>query len=119
VGGCGDEAVFFSDYRWHFWAATWALLSPRMKREVLRLYRARDPDSFKGWEGDFLALSARKPTLVIRGDRDRFISKRFAERFNARRVVHLPDVGHWPPVEAPAECAEAILQFLGSSDGAA
>ena len=148
------DTVFFSDYRWHFWAhvwrtpvlgelsmalmnkpmfarqlrrgsprlgqahvdATWALISPRMKREVLRLYRARHPDSFKGWERDFLALTARKPTLVIWGDKDPFISKHFAGRFNARRVVHLPDIGHWPPVEAPAACAEAILPFLGSPD---
>jgi pimeloyl-ACP methyl ester carboxylesterase len=87
-----------------------------MKREVLRLYRTRNPGGFQGWESDFLALTARTPTLVIWGDRDPFIAKHFAERFNAQRVVHLPDVGHWPPVEAPAECAEAILPFLGSPE---
>jgi pimeloyl-ACP methyl ester carboxylesterase len=45
------------------------------------------------------------------GDKDPYISPSFAERFNARKVVHLP-VGHWAPVEAPAECADAIAEFL-------
>ena len=91
---------------------TWALMTPPMKREVLRLYRARMAKNFQTWEADFLALTALKPTLVIWGDKDPFIPVRFAERFGARRVVHLGDVGHWPPVEVPGECAEAILRFF-------
>ena len=91
---------------------TWALITPRMKREVLRLYRASDPSTFKGWEDELLALTATKPTLVIWGDKDPYISSRYAERFNARKVVHLPEIGHWPAVEAPAACAEAILEFF-------
>jgi pimeloyl-ACP methyl ester carboxylesterase len=149
------DTVFFSDYRWHFWAhvwrtpvigelsmavmnrpmfgqelrrgsgkrmtkahidETWALITPRMKKQVLRLYRASDAANFKGWEEDFLALTARKPTLVIWGDKDPYIPSRYAERFGAETVVHLPDVGHWAPVEAPAECADAILQFFSKTD---
>jgi len=91
---------------------TWALVTPRMKREVLRLYRAADPSTFKGWEDGLLALTATKPTLVIWGDKDPYISSRYAERFNARKVMHLQEIGHWPPVEAPAVCAEAILKFF-------
>jgi pimeloyl-ACP methyl ester carboxylesterase len=147
------NTLFFSDYRWHFWARVWrtpilgelamlissktafarelrrgskglsdahidrtyALMTPRMKKTVLRLYRASDPAKLKPWENDFLALTRAKPTLVIWGDQDPYVDKRFAERFNARRVVHLPDVGHWAPVEAPAECAEAILQFFSET----
>jgi pimeloyl-ACP methyl ester carboxylesterase len=90
---------------------TWALMTRRMKREVLRLYRATNPESFPTWEREFLALAKTKPTLVIWGDRDPYIAARFAERFNARKVVHLP-VGHWAVVEAPAECAAAISDFL-------
>ena len=93
---------------------TWAQITPRMKREVLRLYRASVPENFKTWEDEFQALTKRKPTLVIWGDKDPYVSRRFAERFNARRVVHLP-VGHWTPVEAPAECAETILQFFAAN----
>ncbi len=64
---------------------TWALMTPRMKKEVLRLYRAADPANFKRWESEFLALTRTKPTLVIWGDKDPYISPRFAERFNARK----------------------------------
>jgi pimeloyl-ACP methyl ester carboxylesterase len=91
---------------------TWALVTPRMRKEVLRLYRATDPAVFKGWEDNLLALTARKPTLVIWGDKDPYISSQYAERFGAKEVVHLSRVGHWPPVEAPVECAEIILRFL-------
>jgi pimeloyl-ACP methyl ester carboxylesterase len=146
------NTLFFSDYRWHFWARVWrtpvlgelamlamnkrglaqemrrgskrisdahieqtyALMTPRMRKQVLRLYRAGDPNKLRSWQNDFLALTATKPTLVIWGDKDPYIDKRFAERFNAERVVHLPDVGHWAPVEAPAECADAILPFLSA-----
>ena len=94
---------------------TWALMTPRMKKEVLRLYRAADPANFKLWESEFLALTRTKPTLVIWGDKDPYISPRFAARFNAKKVVHLPDAGHWAPVEAPAECADAVRQFLSES----
>jgi pimeloyl-ACP methyl ester carboxylesterase len=147
------NTLFFSDYRWHFWARVWrtpvlgelamlamnkrgfaremrrgsrrigdahiaqtyALMTPRMRKEVLRLYRASDPNKFRSWEDDFLALIRTKPTLVIWGDKDPYIDKQFAERFNARRVVHLPDIGHWAPVEAPAECADAVLQFFSET----
>ena len=85
-----------------------------MKKEVLRLYRVSNPENFTSWERDFLALTKAKPTLVIWGDNDPYISPRFAERFNAKKVAHLP-VGHWAPVEAPAECAEAILEFFATT----
>jgi pimeloyl-ACP methyl ester carboxylesterase len=89
----------------------WSLSTPRMKKEVLRLYRATDPKNFPAYERDFQALTKAKPTLVIWGDKDPYIAPSFAERFNARKVVHLP-TGHWAPVEAPAECATAIAEFL-------
>jgi len=93
---------------------TWSLITPRMKKEVLRLYRASSPENFIPWGRDFLALTKSKPTLVIWGDKDPYISPRFAERFNAQKVVHLP-VGHWAPVEAPAECAEAVAEFFATT----
>ena len=148
------NTVFFSDYRWHFWARvwrtpilgelsmaamnrrmfaqelrrgsdnrmpqehidrTWSLMTPRLKREVLRLYRASDPANFSAWEEKFLALTAAKPTLVIWGDRDPYIASRYAERFGASEVVHLAEVGHWAPVEAPAACADAIGRFFAET----
>ena len=83
-------------------------MTPRMKKQVLKLYRTSDPAGFEAWEKPFLSLTAAKPTLLIWGDKDPYISARYAERFNARQVVHLPQVGHWPPVEADAECVEII-----------
>jgi pimeloyl-ACP methyl ester carboxylesterase len=147
------NTLFFSDYRWHFWAhvwrtpilgelsmlvmnrpmfaqelrrgskaisdqhidRTWALMTPRTKKEVLRLYRGVAPANFKSWEDGFLALIRAKPTLVIWGDKDPYIPSRFAERFKAQKVVHLAQAGHWAPVEAPAECAGAILQFFSET----
>lgn len=147
------NTLFFSDYRWHFWARvwrtpilgelsmlamnrpmfaqeirrgskriseahidrTWALMTPRMKKEVLRLYRATDSAKFQPWESAFLKLVRAKPTLVIWGDKDPYVSSRFAERFNAQEVVHLAQIGHWAPVEAAAECADAILQFFSAA----
>jgi pimeloyl-ACP methyl ester carboxylesterase len=92
---------------------TWSLITPLMKKEVLRLYRASNAENFASWERDFLALTKVKPTLVIWGDKDPYISQRFAERFNARKVIHLP-VGHWAAIEAPAECAAAISEFFAN-----
>jgi pimeloyl-ACP methyl ester carboxylesterase len=145
------NTIFFSDYRWHFWASiwrtpilgelsmalmsrvvfarelkrgfgqspdrkhieqSWALVSSRMKKEVLQLYRATNPSSFTGWEEKLLALTAEKPTMVIWGDRDPYIPSRYAERFGAAKVVHMPAVGHWPPIEAPGETAQLITRFL-------
>ena len=95
-------------------ARTWALVTPRMKRMILRLYRAADPAAFAPWQEKLPALVAQKPTLVLWGDRDPYIPARFAERFGAAAVVHLPDVGHWPPVEAPAEVAAQMLRHLAA-----
>jgi len=93
---------------------TWSLLTPRAKKEVLRLFRASNPESFTPWESALLALTKAKPTLVIWGDKDPYAARSFAERFNAQKVVHLP-VGHWAPVEAPAECAAAISEFFAAT----
>jgi pimeloyl-ACP methyl ester carboxylesterase len=147
------NTLFFSDYRWHFWARVWrtpvlgevamallnrplfarelnrgagrpldpdyvrrvwALVTPRMKRMVLGLYRAADPAGFASWEEALPALVAHRPTLVLWGDRDPYIPARFAERFGAAAVIRLPDVGHWPPVEAPAETAAHMLRHLAA-----
>jgi pimeloyl-ACP methyl ester carboxylesterase len=147
------NTVFFSDYRWHFWARiwrapvlgelamallnrplfarelrrggarhldrahieqTWVLVTPRMKRMILGLYRAADPAAFAPWEERLPALVAHKPTLVLWGDRDPYIPAHFAERFGAAAVVHLPQIGHWPPLEAAAETAAHMLRHLAA-----
>ncbi len=58
------------------------------------------------------------PVLLIHGTRDRLVpvqAARAAARRNGWPLVELPDVGHVPQLEAPAEVAEAFLSWL---DGA-
>ncbi len=90
----------------------YAWLKPPMKRMVLRLYRATDPENFVRWEDHLRALTARVPALVLWGDQDPYIPKRYAECFGARKVVHFPAHGHWLPAEAPAQVAEQLHSFF-------
>ncbi len=87
-------------------------LTPGMKKMTLRLYRATDPENFRGWEDRLLEVTAKVPTLVLWGDQDPYISKRFAERYGAKKVVHFPDSGHWVPLEKRAEAAAILREFL-------
>lgn len=57
-----------------------------MARLALRLYRAVDPDKFRGWEDALRALAAQVLTIVLWGDHDTYIPARYAERFGAREV---------------------------------
>ena len=76
--------------------ATWALMTPRMKKEVLRLYRATNPENFQGWEDDFLALTATKPTLVIWGNKDHTFHPTMPKGSMLRRscTFRRPATGH-------------------------
>ncbi len=93
---------------------TYALFTPAVRREVLRLYRAVDPKELAagGWEDGLLRLTARAPSCVLWGDRDPYIPAAYAERFGAREVHHFPEHGHWLPAEAAAEVAEHLARFL-------
>lgn len=87
-------------------------ITPGMKRMALRIYRAMDPEAFRGWEEELRDRAARVPVLVLWGDRDPYLPAAFAERFGPAEVHHLPDCGHWPQLEAPGEVAERLLAFL-------
>ncbi len=93
---------------------TYSFISPMMKRMVLRLYRATDPEVFTGWEDALLQLTARVPTLVLWGDHDPYIAKHFAERFGAQTVQHFPDCGHWLPNEATTEVSKRLREFFAA-----
>ena len=90
----------------------YSMISPMMKRMVLRLYRATDPEVFVGWEDKLLALTACIPTIVLWGDRDPYIAKHFAERFGAQTVQHFPTCGHWIANEATDEVLQWLEEFL-------
>jgi pimeloyl-ACP methyl ester carboxylesterase len=96
----------------------YARLTPPMKRMILRLYRATDPENFTWWEDHLRSLTARVPALVLWGDQDPYIPKRFADRFGARQVIHFPAYGHWLPAEAPAKVAEHLLRFFSENQSA-
>jgi len=91
---------------------TYTYLTPKMKRMVLRLYRATDPENFRGWEEKLHELVARVPTLVLWGDHDIYISKRIAATFGTDNIQHFPDHGHWLPAEAPEEVAAALREHF-------
>lgn len=85
---------------------------PPTRAVVLRLYRATDPENFAAWEPRMVELNGRLRSMVIWGDHDPYIQKRFADRFGAREVVHLPDCGHWVPSEEPEVLSQHLLRLF-------
>lgn len=90
---------------------TYARITPTSKRAVLRWYRAMDPEKFAGWDDRLAALSKKIPSVVIWGNHDPYIPRRFAEMFGPKDV-HYVDVGHWVQAEAPDEVATRIRALL-------
>ncbi len=62
------------------------------------------------------ARSIAVPILVLRGDADPFVSDDdaaiVADRATKASRVDIPQAGHWPHLEAPAECRAAVLDFV-------
>ncbi len=58
-----------------------------------------------------------RPTLIIVGDHDQFVSPRIAETLAdtipGSRLVRVPGVGRLVPEEAPDQLSNLILEFLG------
>ncbi|MDI4634317.1 alpha/beta fold hydrolase [Pelomonas sp. V22] len=96
---------------------TYELITPAMKRMVLRWYRAMDPQHFQGWEQELQQLLAHKPSLVLWGEHDPYIDRRFAERFGATAVEYFPESGHWLPAEEPALVSARLLRFFAEQAG--
>ena len=90
----------------------YTFVTPRMKRMILRLYRATDTKNFRGWEDDLKQITARLPTMVLWGDHDPYLPVWLADSFGTQRVKHFPDCGHWLPAEAPEQVAKELLQFF-------
>ena len=97
-------------------AQTYSLVTPDMKRMVLRLYRATDPANFKAWEARLMSLTRRVPTLVLWGRHDPYVPARFAERFGARTIHCFPDCGHWYPAEEAGAVSALVAKFF-AADG--
>lgn len=91
--------------------STYSRITSEMKRMVLRLYRAANPESFRDWEPRMLQVTAHAPTLVLWGE-DRYIPSWVAHRFGATEVKYFENCGHWVPAEAPNEVAAELLRFF-------
>ncbi len=91
---------------------TWGRIHPAMKRMVLQLYRATDPENFRGWEEELHALAGRVPVRVLWGAHDPYIPARWARRLGTGEVRIFDDCGHWLPAEAPARVAEDLGHFF-------
>jgi pimeloyl-ACP methyl ester carboxylesterase len=104
----GEPPAWFEDQVWEGWRR-WPT-----RRAILKLYRASDPSSY-GFAEEVLPALRGKPTLVVWGQQDRFVSRRYADRFGealGARVVPIEDAGHFPMVERADRVIEAVLPFL-------
>ena len=92
------------------------------RRGVLKLYRAtNDLGSLsEQWISKLAPLKL--PALVLWGDCDPYLSSRYAEMqrkyFAVKRVVRLPDSGHWPMIDNPVAVRDAVVPFLRQQAGA-
>jgi pimeloyl-ACP methyl ester carboxylesterase len=93
---------------------TYALITPSVKKMMLRWYRAADPRNFAGWEEKLRRILATKPSLVLWADHDPYIPGRYAERFGVDSVEHIQHSGHWLPAEEPDLVASRLLRFYGA-----
>ena len=91
----------------------------RTKRAVLKLYRATDEPGAPEPELVAALSAVNPPALVIWGGGDSYLPSSYAERqreFLSRAEVHvLPDSGHWPFANDPAEVERLLLDFLARS----
>jgi pimeloyl-ACP methyl ester carboxylesterase len=81
------------------------------KREVLRMYRAADPEIYVGWDTRMLEATAKIPKQVLWGDCDPFLPKTLADRYGGT-VRHIADCGHHAMVEDPELAATAIAELV-------
>jgi pimeloyl-ACP methyl ester carboxylesterase len=88
-------------------------LTPTTATEVLRWYRAMDPEVWRGWNERLREVTARVPTQVLWGDLDPFIGKAQADRFGGE-VHHFEDCGHWAMLEEPERFAAQIARLASA-----
>lgn len=85
-----------------------------MKSAILALYRSA-VNVGREWFDDLKRISA--PGLVIFGERDPYVDRRFGEKLAAHvgaRFALIKDCGHWWEAERPAETAAALEAFWAS-----
>jgi pimeloyl-ACP methyl ester carboxylesterase len=79
------------------------------KRTTLRQFRQiMRPGFFKDFADMRARILASVPCRVLWGDKDRFISAKYATAFGCKQVTILPNAGHWVALIAPEELAREI-----------
>lgn len=83
---------------------------------ILTLYRSAKQPRMHLWGEQFSELDERPPALVVIAENDHYtggpdMARRVAEKWQAQ-VAQLDGVGHWWMMEAPAQAAGALHEFL-------
>ena len=90
---------------------TYDLITPSVKKMMLRWYRAANPRKFAGWEEKLQEILATKHSIVLWAEHDPYIQGQYANRFGAQKVERFTDSGHWLPAELPNAVACRMLRF--------
>jgi pimeloyl-ACP methyl ester carboxylesterase len=93
---------------------TYGLVTPAVKRRILRLYRTLTPAAFAPWRARVEAALAQVPLAVLWGDGDPYVADAWADDLPAQRVRHFAAAGHWLPVVEPQATADALAEFFAS-----
>jgi pimeloyl-ACP methyl ester carboxylesterase len=86
------------------------------QRAILRLYRSSPEDELARAGARLGEITC--PALIVWGERDPYISPRFADGYAAllggeAELLRLPDAGHWPWLDRP----DVIDRVAGFLDG--
>jgi pimeloyl-ACP methyl ester carboxylesterase len=90
---------------------TYDLITPAVKKMMLRWYRAANPRNFAGWEEKLQTILAAKPSIVLWAEHDPYIQGHYADRFGIKTVERFTGSGHWLPAELPDAVASRMLRF--------
>jgi pimeloyl-ACP methyl ester carboxylesterase len=88
--------------------------SARVRKTILRMYRERASSDFAGWDDKLVKILNEKPAIVLWGDKDPFISSAYGDKWGKAQVHHFKDYGHWLPLEATEEYADALLKWMNA-----
>ncbi|MBG6078103.1 alpha/beta fold hydrolase [Polaromonas sp. CG_9.11] len=90
---------------------TYELITPSVKKMMLRWYRFANPRNFAGWEESLQKILRTKHSIVLWGEHDPYIQGHYADRFGAQKVERFTDSGHWLPAELSDAVASRMLRF--------
>ena len=91
-----------------------------MKRGVLKLYRASSNPGEAAARLAPVFRENRLPALIIWGEADTYVPVQFANMqkdFFDAEIHTLPNAGHWPMIDEPAEVERLVLAFFEAQAG--